>query len=112
MAPHGIVQIAAGLDGSSYAEALRERLAGQARGADGTAPAALRPPHESAVLVFILTPDAFAIYGYLRTRGFDAFLDTEDDAIEAGKSRSMCSPSTRCCPFSSRSALRPEAGPR
>jgi len=60
MTTKGIVRLAAAPDGAAIADAIRERLAGQAVIPDGLCPAALPAAHDKAVLVFVLTDQALA----------------------------------------------------
>jgi hypothetical protein len=60
MSTQGLVHIAAAADGEAIAQAIRQRLAGQATIPDGACPSTLPPAHERAVLVFVLTEQALA----------------------------------------------------
>jgi len=60
MSTQGQVLIASAADGAAIAQAMRERLAGQASIPDGLCPAALPAAHETAVMVFVLTEQALA----------------------------------------------------
>ena len=54
------VLIASAADGAAIAQAIRERLAGQASIPGGLCPSALPAAHETAVMVFVLTEQALA----------------------------------------------------